>query len=204
MVSCTNHPLVTQGILRCTRCGRPFCPNCVIRLRGFVHCAACKGEQVRDIQSGLAPGQLELATLGRRFGALWIDSLIFVALSMAGTVVLVPFLARATRSDGPADPTAGIGFMLLISVGVAAVMLVYEGLMLAARGQTLGKMALGIKVVTPEGRDISTGQAWGRPLVRQLFFSYLALVNYLPAAFTKQRTCLHDLIAKTRVIRVRS
>jgi uncharacterized RDD family membrane protein YckC len=115
----------------------------------------------------------------------------------------VPFLIGAGQA-GPANPTAGNAFLIAVSVVVAAMMMVYEGLMLAARGQTLGKMALGIKVVTPEGRDISPGQAWGRSLLRQIFFSYLSLVNYLPAAFTKQRTCLHDLIAKTRVIRVRS
>jgi uncharacterized RDD family membrane protein YckC len=64
-------------------------------------------------------------------------------------------------------------------------------------------MAVGIKVVTPEGQDIGAGQAWGRALVRQVFFSYFALINYLPALFTKQRTAVHDLAAKTRVVRFR-
>jgi uncharacterized RDD family membrane protein YckC len=203
MVSCTNHPEVTSGILRCTRCSRPFCPSCVIRLRGFVYCASCKGERVRDIQSGSAPGELELATIGRRFGALWVDSLFFFVLSMVGTLMVIPFLMGSTRSETTDALTANV-FVIGFTVLVAALMMVYEGLMLSSRGQTLGKMALGIKVVTPEGRDISTGQAWGRSLLRQVFFSYLSLINYLPAAFTKQRTCLHDLIAKTRVIRVRS
>jgi uncharacterized RDD family membrane protein YckC len=75
--------------------------------------------------------------------------------------------------------------------------------MLSSRGQTLGKMAVGIKVVTPEGQEIGAGQAWARALVRQVFFSYFALVNVLPALFTKQRTAVHDLAAKTRVVRFR-
>ena len=59
--------------------------------------------------------------------------------------------------------------------------------MLSSRGQTLGKMAVGIKVVTPEGQDIGAGQAWSRALVRQVFFSYFALINILPIVFTKQQ-----------------
>jgi uncharacterized RDD family membrane protein YckC len=88
-------------------------------------------------------------------------------------------------------------------VGVVGLILVYEGLMLSSRGQTLGKMATGIKVVTAEGRDISAGQAWGRAALRQVFFSYFALINYLPALFTKQKTAIHDLACKTRVVRTR-
>jgi uncharacterized RDD family membrane protein YckC len=67
----------------------------------------------------------------------------------------------------------------------------------------VGKIAVGIKVVTPEGRDISAGQAWGRALTRQVFFSYFSILNYLPALFTKQKTAIHDLVAKTRVVRSR-
>jgi uncharacterized RDD family membrane protein YckC len=94
------------------------------------------------------------------------------------------------------------GFMAGM-LAFAAVVVVYEALMLKARGQTLGKMAVGIRVVTPDGAPISAGQAWGRAVLRQVFFSYFALINYLPALFTKQRTCLHDMIVKTRVVRTR-
>jgi uncharacterized RDD family membrane protein YckC len=36
-----------------------------------------------------------------------------------------------------------------------------------------------------------------------VFFSYFALINYLPALVTKQKTAIHDLAAKTRVVRFR-
>ena len=197
--ACTNHPSVTQGIVRCTRCGRPYCPNCVVRLRGFAYCGQCKGEQVRDIQSGTVAGEIELATIGRRFGALWIDSLLFLAVGLVGGVV-AGIAAGASRMS----PQATSGLTLVVTAFIILGVIVYEGLMLQARGQTLGKMALGIKVVTPDGNDISAGQAWGRAVIRQVFFYYLAIINYLPAAFTKQRTCIHDLVCKTRVMRVRS
>ncbi len=198
MAACVNHPEVAQGITFCVRCRRPFCSNCFVRLRGMAYCGSCKTEQVRDIQSGTAKGELELASTGRRFSALWIDSALFGIVAFLGMLGLMPLLTRRNTPD-----TTG-GFLLLGALGVLLVgLVVYEALMLQSRGQTLGKMALGIKVVTADGGDISPGQAWGRAVLRQVFFSYLAIINYFPAFVTKQRTCLHDLIMKTRVVRAR-
>ncbi len=197
-MACVNHPAVNVGLVRCRRCGQTFCRSCVVALRGQYYCARCKQEQVRDIQSGTEAGVLELASIGRRFGAQWVDGLLFL-------VVFIPFWivffagAAANRSE----PNLGVGLMTLLTIGGAALIFVYEGLMLSSRGQTVGKIAVGIKVVTPEGRDISAGQAWGRALTRQVFFSYFSILNYLPALFTKQKTAIHDLAAKTRVVRFR-
>jgi uncharacterized RDD family membrane protein YckC len=77
---------------------------------------------------------------------------------------------------------------------------VYEGLMLAARGQTVGKIAMKVKVVRPDGSDISTGQAWGRAAMRHVLVSCLCIINYLPAFFTLEKTTLHDMVASTRVV----
>lgn len=199
-VSCVNHPTVTTGIVRCRRCQRTFCRNCVVALRGQYVCADCKREQLRDIQSGTEAGVLELASIGRRFAAIWLDNVIAMLVVLPVSLALgVGIAATSTGTTG--EP--GTGLSALIMVGVAGLFLVYEGLMLSSRGQTLGKMAAGVKVVTPEGRDISVGQAWGRALVRQVFFSYLAVVNYLPGLVTKQKTAIHDLVCKTRVVRHR-
>jgi uncharacterized RDD family membrane protein YckC len=78
----------------------------------------------------------------------------------------------------------------------------YEGLMLSLmKGQTLGKKMLNLKVVTAEGNPISRGQAWGRALIRQVFglVPCLGILDYL-VAFGAERTCVHDILAKTRVI----
>jgi uncharacterized RDD family membrane protein YckC len=153
---------------------------------------------VRDIQSGTEAGVLELATVGRRFGAQWVDGLLV-------GLVFLPFYIFLFLGAGAsaAPPDLGLGLTALLTIAGAAVVFLYEGLMLSSRGQTLGKMAVGIKVVTPEGQDIGAGQAWSRALVRQVFFSYFALINILPIVFTKQKTAIHDLAAKTRVVRFR-
>jgi uncharacterized RDD family membrane protein YckC len=76
----------------------------------------------------------------------------------------------------------------------------YEALMLQHKnGQTVGKMAMKVRVVRPDGSPISTGQAWGRSGLR-VVFKCLWPIDYLPAFFTNEKTTLHDLAASTRVI----
>ena len=66
-------------------------------------------------------------------------------------------------------------------------------------GQTLGKMALKVRVVRPDGSPISPGQAWGRVAMRTIL-GCLWIVDYIPAFFTPERTTLHDMVAGTRVV----
>ena len=203
-MSCVNHPAVTDGLVRCSRCSQRFCVNCIVRIGGKALCGPCKNKWVRDAQSGTGEGQLELASIGRRFGALWLDSILFTLL--AGLSMFAPaFMGESAAGilDSSEPATGSSLFLWGVVLGTVVTWAIYEALMLRARGQTLGKMAAGIQVVTPDGDDLSTAQAWGRSAVRQLFFSYLSIINYLPAFVTKQRTCLHDLISKTRVVRVR-
>ena len=66
-------------------------------------------------------------------------------------------------------------------------------------GQTLGKMALRLRVVRPDGSRITAADAWGRTLMRMLL-GCVAIVDYIPYFFTAEKTTLHDVIAGTRVV----
>jgi len=192
---CRNHVDVSEGVQPCTRCGNAFCGDCVVMIHGQPYCATCKSEKLLDVQSGTDRGQLPLATIGRRFAALWIDRMIFFVVAIA--IVLVGALFVNTGdSDAMLIPMfAGFGVYFLG-------FLIYEALMLSHRGQTVGKMALKITVVRPDGSPITTGQAWGRSLLRSVMVSVLTLLNYIPAMATKEKTCIHDLVANTRVVKV--
>jgi len=191
--SCPNHPDVIEGLRYCSRCGRAYCTDCLVAIRGNTYCAPCKAEQLLDLTSGVDQSALELAGIGRRFAALLIDSLV-LGLPTGIVFVLLAVVAVAGKSDF--NPILFQPVVLLVVV----VYVVYEALMLAARGQTLGKMAMKIRFVRPDGTPLSKGQAWGRAFMRQILASCLSLFNYLPAFFTKDRTCLHDLVANTRVV----
>ena len=200
-MGCTHHPTIETGLERCDRCGGTFCPDCYVVLRDAPFCAGCKVDYVRDLRSGIVPGALDLASIGRRLGGLWLDGFLT---SLASYAVLIPLMivagVTAAGNEGRADPVMTVATLLTYPF-IFGVPLVYEGLMLQRRGQTLGKIALGVKVVTPEGSSISAGQAWGRAALKVLLGSCMG-IDYLPALVTRERTCLHDMIAKTRVVRV--
>ena len=192
---CQNHVDVDEGVSPCTRCGGNFCADCVVVIHGQPYCATCKSEKLLDVQSGTDRGQLPFATVGRRFAALMIDRLLFAAGFVAIAVVTALF----------AKPGEGDTFIIVVLSGIGLIylgLIVYEGLMLSARGQTLGKMALKIRVVRSDGTAITTGQAWGRAVLRGVMIHVLSLLNYIPAFATKEKTCIHDLVANTRVISV--
>jgi uncharacterized RDD family membrane protein YckC len=194
---CRNHVDVSEGVQPCARCGMSFCSDCIVNIHGQPYCATCKTEKLLDVQSGTDRGHLPLATVGRRFAAMWIDRVIFTVTGIA--VILIGTLFQKT---GGGDSDVLIGAMV---AGVSVIFIgfiIYEALMLSRRGQTLGKMALKIKVVRPDGSPITTGQAWGRSLLRGIMVHVLSLLNYIPAMATKEKTCIHDLVAGTRVVNV--
>jgi uncharacterized RDD family membrane protein YckC len=215
-MQCTNHPEVDQEIVRCLRCQQPFCPDCVVMLGGYWYCGPCKDERVRDIQSGTT-SVFELASAGRRFVASLLDGLVQGAAMMA---IMVPFFfliggaAAMAGSSGSTSDAAGAALglsimgmyvaMLFMSI---AVPLLYEALMLARRGQTLGKMALSIQVVTADGTALTRGQAWGRSAMKvalaQVCSCVGLLADNLPLFFTPEKTTLHDMVVRTRVVRLR-
>ena len=68
---------------------------------------------------------------------------------------------------------------------------------------TLGKMALGILVVDEGGGRISFGRATGRHFAKYIS-AFVLGIGYLMAGWTAQKQALHDLIARSLVVRRRS
>lgn len=64
---------------------------------------------------------------------------------------------------------------------------------------TVGKRALGLKVVDVEGQRISFGRATLR-FFAQILSSLFLLMGYVMAAFTLRKQALHDMIAGTYVL----
>jgi uncharacterized RDD family membrane protein YckC len=193
-MTCTNHPEAEGSIVRCSRCLRPFCGDCLIRLNGRPFCGDCKVEQVMDVHSGVSDTQLELATIGRRWAALIIDRIILFTPLIALVIVGSVMTDTSKNNDFPA------AILLLIGLWVIAALL-YEPLLLTRSGQTWGKQAVGVRVVRNDGTPISAGQAWGRSLGRLAIMMVSSLIDYLPAFFTKEKQTVHDMMAGTRVIR---
>ena len=183
---CRNHVDVSEGVRRCARCGATFCRDCLVDIGGHPYCATCKTEQLLDVRSGVQRGVLDLASIGRRLVAYIIDSFL---LNIVSTVL--GFFLGLTMGGNP-DTAATLTLLsVLLSI---LVFVAYDALLVAARGQSLGKMALSIKVVSEDGANVSTGQAWGRAFAKLIPFAVLV------ALFNKERKGLHDMLARTRVV----
>lgn len=105
------------------------------------------------------------------------------------------------RSDfGDIDPPESAFFTAAgIVLAFFASVPLYYILLSAWKGQTLGKMAVHIKVVGRDGSPISLGQAF----VRWLGYLASALplgIGFLMALVNDERRTLHDLLAGTVVV----
>ena len=104
--------------------------------------------------------------------------------------------AAARVWGGPVedDPTAAglVGlFTLLFTV-------VYTTVLHAVTGQTLGKLAVGVRVVSADGGPLPVGAA----LLRWLAYSVSAAplgFGFLMAGLRRDKRALHDLVAGSRV-----
>ena len=191
---CRNHVDVSEGVRRCARCGATFCSNCLVTIGDQPYCAECKTERLFDVRSGVYQEGLRLSGFWQRAGAYMLDYLIQMVAMYA---IFIPIGIIGAMSTKGSDPS--MWFLLIYPISFAVV-ISYEGLMLSMKnGQTVGKMALRIRVVRPDGSPISKGQAWGRAVMR-LVLGCLIIADYLVFFFTDERTTLHDITAKTRVV----
>jgi uncharacterized RDD family membrane protein YckC len=161
-------------------------------------------------QTQTAP--ITYASFGARLVAMIIDGLVIWVLQM---VVIAPILAVmglgiASNADNfenmsEAEAVGMIGGLIAgffsAMLVVAAISFLYFAFMESSKSQaSLGKMALGIKVVDLEGQRISFGKALLRSLgkiVSQMIF----YIGYIMAAFTDKKQGLHDMIAGTLVVK---
>ena len=119
--ACPNHPEIYEELVSCARCGRSFCRNCTVTLGGETVCGTCKADAVRDVQSGALP-QLALASVGRRFSAMFVDGLIVLLVS--GPLYLaISSLFVAPLDAGEAGPltwaTLVVSYALLVVIPIA-------------------------------------------------------------------------------------
>jgi uncharacterized RDD family membrane protein YckC len=194
---CRNHVDVSEGVLRCSRCGAGFCGDCLVTIAGRQYCATCKGEQLLDVRSGVDRSRMTYGSVLKRFGAQILDGIIQAVPSYAIMFGVMAGTGMLLNPDPEPSPWLIAAYIPFFTLPV-----LYEGLMLSLKnGQTVGKMALNLRVVRPDGSNISKGQAWGRAGIR-VVLSCLWIVDYIPAFFTDEKTALHDLVAGTRVIEI--
>jgi uncharacterized RDD family membrane protein YckC len=142
------------------------------------------------------------------YGGFWIrvvayiidGILLNIVFGLLGLVTGVSMTVANFATMGSADAMASMGTFQLVSLVLT--WLYFALLESSPRGATVGKMALGLRVVTDEGNRLSFLHATGRFFAK--FISALILcIGFIMVAFTDRKRGLHDIIASTLVVKAR-
>jgi uncharacterized RDD family membrane protein YckC len=210
-----NQEAPVQAVLACSQCGRALAQSELVHIAGNWVCADCKPAFLSRVMASGAAGASPLAWryagFWIRFGARFIDGLIFTVPILIFAAVFIPNLIRAGGQAGspasvPNSAFAAFGFITFFLVFFLAGGC-YEILMLKYRSATLGKMACGLKVIRSDGRTLSWGVCFGRFFMWNVVTSgipyinsVLMLVSSIMLGVDDEKRALHDRVCDTRVI----
>jgi uncharacterized RDD family membrane protein YckC len=150
-----------------------------------------------EIGGAAIPAGVTLAPIIRRFWGLLLDQFI-VALPVVFVVVSIGF----TPNDNVTSKA-----LLVFNIALTTVALVYETVMIALLGRTVGNMAFGTRVILMNGSNPGWYEAAIRALVPLSLGAiprigvFLSVFVYSLALWTPLRQGLHDKAAGTLVIR---
>ena len=149
-----------------------------------------------------------LAEWWRRVVAAIIDGVI---VSVVASLLLIPLVLVGLSVDTDGGAVAfWAGLLVFLLLLVIASFLYAPVLMARTNGQTIGKMAVGIRVVRANGRAVEFGWAFLREVViKTLLFGVLSsftfglasLLDWLWPLWDSENRALHDMMVDSRVIR---
>jgi hypothetical protein len=122
-VPCSYHPDVMTG-LRCSRCGKPICPQCAVRTPVGLRCPECAGVRgLPTIRTGtdtlLRAGAagLAVAAMVTVLWYLWPDWRFYLSLALGfGVAEAMAYVARGKR--GTDLQAVGIGIVTIAAIAV--------------------------------------------------------------------------------------
>jgi uncharacterized RDD family membrane protein YckC len=168
----------------CAYCGKeisdqaPVCPHC--------------GHPNEALRGGTFPTEApiagEYASFGSRFLQLLLDGILI-------GLVTLPF-GGIHRGDN--------GTVIFYNPARTVIGFAYPWLMIALnKGQTLGMMALNIRITRPNGDPVDLGRSAARSAMA--FVSGIALaLGYLWALWDPEKRTWHDIVADTRAYKTRT
>jgi uncharacterized RDD family membrane protein YckC len=140
----------------------------------------------------------------RRTTAIIIDIALLVAVHLIIFLLLGSMFFRALSIDPLTSFMVVIPmFLVFLMLSFALLSMFYFTIFHAWLGQTIGKMIIGIKVVSESNKPISAGAAFLR--WTGYFLSLLPLAaGFLWSAVDKDHNAWHDKLARTRVVAAES
>jgi uncharacterized RDD family membrane protein YckC len=153
-------------------------------------------DRAADYSYSAGPEMATGEAFGRRFVAVLIDGIIMLIPLGALMAASVASMATSPNPEAAGGAMQGIFWLAYIVIS-----LIYSAGMLAWRGQTLGKMAMGIRVVGPDGNHPSFWRAALREVIGKWISQLILNLGYLWMLWDPEQQTWHDKIAGTTVDR---
>ncbi|WP_020699111.1 RDD family protein [Reyranella massiliensis] len=135
------------------------------------------------------------------YGGFWVRFLAYIIDSILLNIVIGIIAAIMGVNIFDMNPEDAADFNPMFSVVVVVIVWLYFALMESSeRGATLGKMALGLRVVSNSGQRLSFLNATGRYFAK-ILSAIILCIGFLMIAFTDRKRGLHDMIAGTLVVK---
>ena len=134
-----------------------------------------------------------------RYGGFWIRVVAYIidAILLSFVSGVIGFATGMNMFDTDYAHYNPTGNLVSVVIG----WLYFAAMESSERGATVGKMAVGLRVVTEQGQRLTFLNATGRYFAK--FVSAIILgIGFLMVAWTDRKRGLHDMIAGTLVIKV--
>lgn len=181
----------------CGHCGRPTAAADLVTVAGVPVCAGCKPSFLLRLQEDSA-----VAVSEPRYQGFWIrlvaKILDWLVVGAAVTPIWIVMVSRR-QLDAGLDPAGAFGLQMMLNLFAICITIAYSTWMNGRWGATVGKMAIGAKIVNSDLTPISYGKALARALA-EFLSGIIFLIGYIMAAFDGKKRALHDQICGTLVV----
>ena len=169
--------------------------------------------QHKHVEIPVAKLDMPLASLWHRFAGSIIDTLILLPVFFAVSIPML-FLYAMMFSPNYFETTEtsfeeSIAESLVSLISFLVSFLLLNGYVLSSRQQTLGKALMKTKIVGETTEDVTFTRLF---LMRYLLIWIVSMIPFVGGIFSlinvvsifgEQRKCLHDYLARTRVVSLR-
>lgn len=139
-------------------------------------------------------GNVVYAGFWKRFASYFLDSIVVGVINIPVSLIFNG-IGAVSGNETLAVVMSLLAMVASLGVGIAY----YAGFHASAGGATLGKMAVGIKVVRGNGERLTLGRGVGR-YFGFILSSLTLMIGFIMAAFTERKQALHDMICDTVVV----
>jgi uncharacterized RDD family membrane protein YckC len=194
----------TQPAVACSQCGRTFGQGDLVQIAGNWVCGDCKPAFLSRLMAGGAAtsSQWHYGGFWIRFAGVFIDGVLMQVVRVPLSLLLLGTVMSPLAAAKP-NPAVFTGAMVTLGFVSMLIACLYEVIMIHQFGATLGKMAVGIKVIRTDGSGVGWGTSIGRYFMK-IVSGLILGIGYIMAGFDDEKRALHDRVCDTRVVYKRS